>query len=243
MKSNLERVTNWSPAWAGAVLALWLLAGTAPAIAQTANDSLRSQVEALASAEGFAVSGLNRIGPVPARAGAAGKTERRLESLLRGYDYILLHDAEGHIAELRISGLRAPAAAVPQRYAVATTRRGLHHLVASELAGPDGVRRKVELIVDTGASSVVLPLSMTGSLGFRAEDLDDGWAQTAGGRVPVKLGRLGLVKVGAAQSSDVAVTFIDDEKIQGQALLGMSFLERYRLTIEDTANRIILLAK
>lgn len=239
MRSNLERLA----ASIGAVLALCLLVGTAAGTAQTTNGSLRSQVEALAVTEGFAVGGLDRMGAAPARTGATGKAERQLKSLLRGYDYILLHDAKGNIAELRISGVRAPAAAVPQRYAVPTTRRGRHHLVDSELSGPDGVRRKVQLIVDTGATSVVLPLSMTGTLGFRAEDLEDGWAQTAGGRVPVKFGQLGLVKVGWAQSRDVAVAFIEDENIDGQALLGMSFLERYRLTVEDNANRIILMAK
>lgn len=239
MRSNRVRAATSI----GAALALGLLVGTAAAVAQATNDSLRSQVEALAAASGFAVSGLDRVAAAPARAGAAGKTERQLESLLRGYDYILLHDGEGRIAELRISGLRAPAAAVQQRTAVPTRRRGRHHLVDSELAGPDGVRRKVQLIVDTGATSVVLPLSMTRTLGFRAEDLEDGWAQTAGGRVAVKFGQLGLVKVGSAQSRDVAVTFIDDGKIEGQALLGMSFLERYRLTVEDAANRIILMAR
>jgi len=243
LRSNSERLAKCLPALAAAVLGLWLLFDRIPAIAQAADEDLRSQVEALAAAEGFAVSGLDRIGAAPARAGAAGKAERQLKSLLRSYNYILLHDADGRIAELRISGLRAPAAAVTQRYAVPTTRRGRHHLVDSELSGPDGVRRKVQLIVDTGATSVVLPLSMTETLGFRAEDLKDGWAQTAGGRVPVKSARLGLVKVGRAQSRDVAVTFIDDEKIEGQALLGMSFLERYRLTVEDNANRIILMAK
>jgi aspartyl protease family protein len=84
---------------------------------------------------------------------------------------------------------------------------------------------------------------MAEALGFRAGDLVDGWAQTAGGRVAIGQGRLALVKIGPAIARNVAVAFIDDANIQGQALLGMSFLERYRLTVEDAANRIILLAK
>ena len=38
----------------------------------------------------------------------------------------------------------------------------------------------------------------------------------------------------------MAVTFIDDDRLGGAMLLGMSFLGRYRLTIDDAANRIVL---
>ena len=45
----------------------------------------------------------------------------------------------------------------------------------------NGRRRKLSLVVDTGATTVVLPSSMIGPLGFAAEDLQDGWSETAGG--------------------------------------------------------------
>ncbi len=48
------------------------------------------------------------------------------------------------------------------------------------------------------------------------------------------------VEFGQAVERDVAVTFIDDSRLRGTMLLGMSFLGRYRLTIDDADNRITL---
>ena len=72
-------------------------------------------------------------------------------------------------------------------------------------------------------------------------------ARKASGAVElVKLGKLKTVKVGHALAKDVAVAFLagappapGDEF----ALLGMSFLEHFRLTIEDAKDQIILMAK
>ncbi len=42
---------------------------------------------------------------------------------------------------------------------------------------------------------------------------------------------------------DVAVSFIDDERLGGIMLLGMSYLGRYGLTIDDDNNLITLVRK
>jgi aspartyl protease family protein len=102
------------------------------------------------------------------------------------------------------------------------------------------------LTLDTGATMILLPREMMELLGFRERDLKDGWSRTVGGRVPVKLGRLKTVKVGHALAKDVAVAFLlepPSETDEDFALLGMSFLERFRLTIEDEKNQIVLMAK
>lgn len=39
---------------------------------------------------------------------------------------------------------------------------------------------------------------------------------------------------------DVTVTFLEDKRLKGARLLGMSFLQRFRMTIDDAKNRIIL---
>ena len=95
-------------------------------------------------------------------------------------------------------------------------------------------------MVDTGASTVVLPKSMIGQLGFAVDELRDGWTQTANGRVRVKTGTLRSVAVGSAMAQDVTVTFLEDKRLNGARLLGMSFLQRFRMTIDDANNRIIL---
>jgi aspartyl protease family protein len=99
------------------------------------------------------------------------------------------------------------------------------------------------LLVDTGASTVVLPNSMMEELGFKPNELRDGESQTAAGSVNVKLGQLYSVQVGHAHLRDVAVGFIDDDKLGEQPLLGMSFLGRFRLTIDDENNRVMLLTR
>jgi aspartyl protease family protein len=98
-------------------------------------------------------------------------------------------------------------------------------------------------VLDTGATTVVLPLSMVERLGFESGDLTDGWSQTAAGRIRVKLGWLQAIKVGRIAEDRVAVAFIEDDQLGNQTLLGMSFLDRFRLTIDDRNERIILMRK
>ena len=98
-------------------------------------------------------------------------------------------------------------------------------------------------MVDTGAATLVLPVSMIASLGFRPDELRDSTAQTANGEVPVKLGRLAAAQVGTALEREVSVSFIADDKIGDLALLGMSFLNRYHMTIDAESDQIILIAR
>lgn len=223
-----------------ALLILVVLAWAEPAAAQGTGGDLRSQVEALASREGFAVSGLNRLGEAPARPATEESPSRQIEELLKGYNYIIVHDAGGGIGELRILNPRSETGPMPQRGSVKSERQGSHHTVEAELVGPTGKKRKVRLVVDTGASTVVLPSSMIEPLGFKEEELEEGEAETANGTVKVMMGTLQSVKVDRAKANDVSVGFIADERIGNQHLLGMSFLGRFRLTIDDKTNRIVL---
>jgi aspartyl protease family protein len=223
------------------VLFALLPAGSAAA------EGLQERLEALAAAKGFTVSGLERLAVAPAKVAAVppagAPLPKRIGALLEGYNYVLLYDGEGRITELRISGPAPAAAAVPARGSVATTRRGPHHVVEAELVGPNGTQHRVPLVLDTGATTVVLPLSMIGPLGFEDGDLADGWSQTAAGRVRIKRGWLESIKVGRMAEDRVAVSFIEDDKLGNQTLLGMSFLDRFRLTIDDQNDRIILMRK
>ncbi len=128
----------------------------------------------------------------------------------------------------------------PGEHIIPARRRGSHQLVDVVLVGPGQAPVTVSLMVDTGASTVVLPASMMRVLGFSPEDLRDGWTQTANGRVRAKMGMLASVDVGSAVAEEVKVTFLDDQKLGGSKLLGMSFLQRFRMTIDDANGRIIL---
>jgi aspartyl protease family protein len=219
------------------------LAWAAMAAAQDADGDLRGQIDALATRAGFAVTGLERIGEASAKPTPDGPLSRQIEELLKGYNYIIVHEANGGIHALRILNPRSAAGPAPQRGVVKTDRRGSQHIVEAELIGPKGAQRTVRLIVDTGASIVVLPSSMIEPLGFSAEELEDDEAETANGTVEVKVGTLRSVRVGKAKAGDVSVGFIADEQIGDQPLLGMSFLERFRLTIDDKTDRIVLLPR
>jgi aspartyl protease family protein len=212
-------------------------------VVQETGTSLRNELELLASQHSFTISGINKLEDEAANLGSEGSLDERLKSLLSGYNYLVVHDATGEISELRVLGPRLSAEELERRVSVKTMRRGVHHLVEAILVGPRGARRTLPLLVDTGASTVVLPNSMMEELGFKPSELRDGESQTAAGPVNVKRGQLYSVQVGHAHLRDVAVGFIEDDKIGEQPLLGMSFLGRFRLTIDDENNRVMLLTR
>ena len=59
----------------------------------------------------------------------------------------------------------------------------------------------------------------------------------------IKRGWLQAIKVGRPTEDRVAVAFIEDDKLGSHALLGMSFLNRFRLTIDDRNDRTLLMRK
>jgi len=210
-----------------------------------AAENLRAQVHGLAVREGIAVTGLERIGsgktapPVTAQ----GSPEEQLQALLAGYNFMILRDSSGRVSGVRVLGEGRAGPPKVTESSVPATRRGAHYLVDAVLIGPTGLWANRKLVVDTGASTVVLPISAIPSLGMRDTDLVLGTVETAGGKVPARLGQLAAVRVGHAEVKNIPVTFIDDENLGQTALLGMSFLDHFRVTFDDTGRRIILVAK
>ena len=125
----------------------------------------------------------------------------------------------------------------------ARTGRDRQHLLEAVLVGPGGTRQTFPLMLDTGASIVVLPSSKIEALDFAPGDLRPGTASTANGQVPIRIGTLRQVRIGRAKVDGVADGFIADDKIGENALLGMSFLDHFRVTIDDTADRLTLLPR
>ncbi len=201
--------------------------------------SLRAVIDALAQKHGIAVQGLETVDEQPAAA-ADGTPLRRIEVLLADYSYLLVRKPGGGVESVLIMGRKTRVVPPPDDIDIETSRRGAHHIVIGVLTGPDGDRVAVPMVVDTGASTIVLPSSLIERLGFDSDGLADGIMETANRRVPGKKAVLASAEIGAALERDVAVTFIDDSRLGGTMLLGMSFLGRYRLTIDDADNRITL---
>jgi aspartyl protease family protein len=235
--------------------AAWLIAALAfavPSVLPAADQDLRDLVRALAAEHGFDIEGLALIRNEPAAA-QGGDLRYRLKRLLDGYNHLVIENDRGEIKRLVIlprgEAVDLPAIEPPpvdpvqsnDRHIVPTRRRGMHRIVDGVLVGPGLATWSVSMIVDTGASTIVLPYSMALSLGFQPDGLRDSRAQTANGMVRAKTGVLSSVEVGGVVEENVAVTFIEDKRLNGNLLLGMSFLQRFRITLDDENNHLILM--
>ncbi len=218
----------------------------APVSPEANGTDLRDQLQQLSTAAKFRVHGLERVTGEPMRAVAHSKPAIEvLKVVLDGFDYVVVNDPRGAIAEVRILGRSNPAVTSgrPRHTTVQTTKNGNHQELVAVLIGPNGMMIKSNLVLDTGATTVVLPISVMDDLGFEASTVRAGWADTAGGRVRIWSGVLGSLAVGTAKASDVAVSFIDDNQLGDRGLLGMSFLSRFKVIVDDAKNEVVFVAR
>lgn len=204
-------------------------------------DSLKAQVEALALDHGFAVRGTELLQPADAII-VSGHIDHVLSRLLARYNYISYRDASGRIVSIDIVGERAEGTSEPQAggYRVPTDHQGAEHYVTAQIIGPSGKSRPVRMLVDTGATTVVLPVSMVEELGFQKGLLQEVTVQTANGTALGRVATLSRIRIADAEAEEVAVTFVPDSQLGGKTLLGMSFLSRFVVTIDDATNEIRL---
>ena len=198
-------------------------------------EDLRSRLLDLASTHGFEIKGLEKVtrSSVPA---AHGDLRAQLAVLLAEHDHVV-QGAPPRVTRVIVIGRKAVQ---PAAFSVPTTRRGHHHLVDAVVEGPAGQARTLSLMVDTGASTVVLPASLIAMLGFRDTDLAPRSSRTANGPVTGRAGRLVRVTVGGAQARDVEVLFIPDERLGDISLLGMSFFQHFALRVDQERDRLVL---
>jgi len=219
---------------AAALGAVWAIA--APPLGA---EELGAALRRLAETHRFDIEGLDRTRGEEAR-DTQGEISRQIETLLAEFNYTIERGPGGGVSRIAILGRKRHIAPPPDHAAVATARRGRHHLVEAVVQGNNPVQLALPLIVDTGASNVVLPESLMTPLGFRADELEVARFQTANKSVQGKIGVLRSVVVGGMAASDVRVAFIEDGLLDGAKLLGMSYLARFRLTIDDKNDQILL---
>jgi aspartyl protease family protein len=205
-------------------------------------ESLSRQLQNLAQTHQFRLEGLDRLNREPGRS-VDGDVREQVQELLSDYNYVLIQGAGGRIERVSITSLKDPSAKPRFSPVVATTRYGSHHQVQARVTGPSGQAAEVTLLVDTGATTLVLPESMIETLGFDPASLRPAVSQTASDTVNIRIGTLASVQVGQVVAENVDVSFFPDQRLNGAMLLGMSFLNRYRFSLDDENSELTLIAK
>lgn len=217
--------------------------------AESQAANLKNQLEALTTTHGITIKNSDLILDTPPIK-VTGSIKEQLNQLLSDYNFVQLTTPQGSIEKIIIMGVKSYnqpqpiVTAVPKnvdvRSKIQTTRSGYHHLVKTELSGPNGATITLSLLIDTGATTIVLPASFQNALGFSEQNLQSGTSETANGRIDILHGMLKSVTVGNATAQDIEVSFLPDDKLQANGLLGMSFLGRFQLTFDDALNQITL---
>lgn len=248
--------------WSVALVALLAVEG-APALDAAAplpRVEISAELQRLRAELGFEVKGLdltsNSTGLSVEDAPVA-----RLHLLLENFDHVIIQSPSGGIERVIILGEKAdyvpPVVSAGTDSAspgqadqgpggeiiLPTQRQGASHVVTLGLEGPRGQRVEESMLIDTGADRIVLPMSMLANLGLTTSEMRVQEVQTANGGVQARIGMLNAVWVGERREEGVEAAFIEDDKLGGTALLGMSLLRRFRMTIDDEKSQLTLAAK
>lgn len=241
--SALMLLCNWGPA-----LALEDEGEASPA------PSLSEQLMELAEQRGFEVSGLQILNLATPEE-VEGDLFQQVSMMLSEYNHVIVKSAGDGISRVIIVSKKTPAPDVQAAPAPAedgdehnagdpvvvnTQRRGNLHLVEASLLGSSGKELKMQLVIDTGATHLVLPHSKGGDLGLQIDDLQEREVRTAKGSVNARVGRVPEIKLGGEVVKDVEVAFIQDELLGENQLLGMNVLGRFRITLDDDNNTLTL---
>jgi len=231
--------------------------------ARAASVGVAEELERLSQAHGFKIKGIDQVQQAVGRA-EGDDLYPRLRRLLTDFDHVIVQAPEGGVEKVIILGAKVPYEPPPAPPAPAgdrdeeaakgeeaaedgeegeivleTQRRGTQHSVKVGLEGSGG-RVEQTLLVDTGADNLVLPVSSLSRLGLAPNSLNEREMQTANGKVTARFGKIQALWLGETRIADVDVAFVEDNKLGNGGLLGMSVLGRYKMTIDDESNRLIL---
>lgn len=204
------------------------------------STTLEDKLKRLSAKYGILIEGLEKTGHSPARP-TQGPLQQQLKKLLADFNYVLIQSPDKGVEQIIILNPKDTSPPLPERIVLTTERIGNHHVIRATIVGPKPASIEVPLLVDTGASLVVLPASMLSELGFSPGDFEERKIQTANGLIEARVGQLPAIKVGTEVIRNVEAAFIEDSRLGGNGLLGMNVLGRYRMIIDDERNLISLI--
>lgn len=208
--------------------------------ATEAASDLFAQLQSLQNRMQIQITGLERI-QNEENVIATGSLEQQLEQLLVSYNHIVSRNAHGRIERIVIVNKKQKSDS--DRIVLPTRLVGSHLLVSVSLSGDGRLWQTVDMIIDTGADSVVLPESMISQLGLDDSTLSRQKMQTANGLTEARIGRLQELRIAGERVENVEAAFIADALLGNSRLLGMSVLGRYRVNIDDKSHLITLFKK
>jgi len=220
-------------------LALALVLPTFCLVTQ-ADDDVIDQLLSLQERMHLQINGLEKV-QTETKVRTFGSLEQQLMQILVGYNHVLTRDGKGDVIAVTIIGKkqagRDPGIVLPIRL------QGQHLTVPVMLSGDGRLWQSLDMIVDTGADTVVLPESLIEPLGLTAYPFSRQRLQTANGMVDAKVAVLQELRLEGATVSEVEAAFIADDQLGGNSLLGMNILGRYNLQIDDTRHVMTLFKK
>jgi clan AA aspartic protease (TIGR02281 family) len=201
------------------------------------HEDLYSQIKSLAKQHQFVVIGIDEIGDEGA-INAEGTVQQQIAQLLNSFNHIVIRNDKAGIDRLII--LNKKTANNLGRIVVPLIIRNNHYFINASIKGADNTWIDIELLIDTGANSTILPLSMMSKLKLSKKDMKQSQLQTVNGKVDAYTGQLPALEVGNEIVENISVAFIEDDLIGNYSLLGMSFLGLYRFSIDAEKNLITL---
>ncbi|MEI6267717.1 MAG: retropepsin-like aspartic protease [Methylococcaceae bacterium] len=203
-------------------------------------DDLYKQIQSLQSLMAIKITGLEKI-QNDEKILARGSLEEQLEQLLASYNHIVSRNGKGQIEHIVIVNKKQKTDV--ESIILPTTLQGNHFMVSVAISGLGGNWQTLDMIIDTGADLVVLPESMIPKLGLANSAFTHHKMQTANGTTDAKIGLLQELRVAGETVENVEVAFIADQLLGKNSLLGMSFLGRYQINIDDKSQMITLFKK
>ncbi len=103
-------------------------------------------------------------------------------------------------------------------------------------------RYQQEMVLDSGASLISLPLEVALKFGLKPSEKDPRITlQLADGReIDGRLMKLASVRIGKFQVDNVECAVLSESAVAAQPLLGMSFLEHFKFEIDSSAKKLTM---